>query len=303
MQLVARTRAASVAFANTGAELVSEKLSALRAETREGGHFFGGIYGKREKFDVASDLDIKGYSAIVGAGWRSRAAFADVTGAVFYEHGKGDYTTENTFAGKTFDGTGSLRTNGGGVALRFDFDNGTHASASIRVGDLNTSMDNVLMDGMDRIWDYDVSSTYYGLTTEIGHEWTLSHAVKLEGYAAYGYTYVDSADFSIEKEKFSFDSVTSHRLKAGARVHYAVNESSRIMAGLSYEHELDGKTTLRVGSLEAPGENIKGGTIGAETGFSFTPSSASNWTIDATARAFAGERQGVSGTIQSTWRF
>ena len=303
MRLVARTRAASVAFANTGAELVSEKLSALRSETREGGHFFGGIYGKREKFSVASDLDIKGYSAIVGAGWRSRASFADVTGALFYEHGKGDYTTENTFGGKSFDGTGSLRTNGGGAALRFDFENGTHASASIRIGDLNTSMDNVLMDGMDRIWGYDVSSTYYGLTTEIGHEWTLSHALTLEGYAAYGYTYVDSADFSIGKEKFTFDSVSSHRLKAGARVHYAVSETSRIMAGLSYEHELDGKTTLRVGSLEAPGENIKGGTVGAETGFSFTPSSASNWTIDATARAFAGERQGVSGTIQSTWRF
>lgn len=152
MRLVARTRAASVAFANTGAELVSEKLSALRAETREGGHFFGGIYGKREKFQVASDLDIKGYSAIVGAGWRSRASFADVTGALFYEHGKGDYTTENTFAGQSFDGTGSLRTNGGGAALRFDFENGTHASASIRIGDLNTSMDNVLMDGMDRVW-------------------------------------------------------------------------------------------------------------------------------------------------------
>ncbi len=303
MRLVARTRAASVAFANTGAELVSEKLSALRSETREGGHFFGGIYGKREKFDVASDLDIKGYSAIVGAGWRSRASFADVTGALFYEHGKGDYTTENTFGGKSFDGTGSLRTNGGGAALRFDFENGTHASASIRIGDLNTSMDNVLMDGMDRVWGYDVSSTYYGLTTEIGHEWTLSHALTLEGYAAYGYTYVDSADFSIGKEKFTFDSVSSHRLKAGARVHYAVSETSRIMAGLSYEHELDGKTTLRVDSLEAPGENIKGGTVGAETGFSFAPSSSSSWTIDATARAFAGERQGVSGTIQSTWRF
>ncbi|BBF23370.1 autotransporter domain-containing protein [Sutterella megalosphaeroides] len=303
MRLVARTRAASVAFANTGAELVSEKLSALRSETREGGHFFGGIYGKREKFDVASNLDIKGYSAIVGAGWRSRTSFADVTGALFYEHGKGDYTTENTFAGQSFDGTGSLRTNGGGAALRLDFENGTHASASIRIGDLNTTMDNVLMDGMDRAWGYEVSSTYYGLTTEIGHEWALSHALRLEGYAAYGYTYVDSADFSIGNEKFEFASVSSHRLKAGARVHYAVNEASRITAGLSYEQELDGKTTLRVGSLEAPAENIKGGTVGAEAGFSFTPSSASNWTIDATARAFAGERQGISGTFQSTWRF
>ena len=66
---------------------------------------------------------------------------------------------------------------------------------------------------------------------------------------------------------------------------------------------MDGKTALRTGSIEAEGENIKGGTFGAETGLSFAPSSSSNWTIDATARAFAGERQGVSGTIQSTWRF
>ena len=303
-KLVAQTRAASAAFVNQGTDLISDSLDTLSRDGNYGVKTFAAVHGNRSKYDVNSDLKINGWSTIVGVG--SAAEFADgdeFSWGVFYENGSGNYRTFNEFNNEFFRGDGSLVYNGGGIAARYENTNGIYTEGSLRAGMLKSEMDNALRDGSGNYYGYDSESAYYGAHIGVGKIISLSDSSDLDVYGKFFHTYTEGDSFTVAKDKFEFDSITSDRLRIGARVTTNKANAFSTYYGLAYEYEFNGDADMRAQNLKAPTQSLQGSSYMAEVGFNYQHTPDSPWSFDLNMRGYAGEREGASFNVQATYTF
>ncbi len=306
-KLVAQTRAASAAFVNQGTDLISDSLDTLSRDGNYGVKTFAAVHGNRSKYDVNSDLKINGWSTIVGVG--NAAEFADgdeFSWGVFYENGSGNYRTYNEFNNEFFRGDGSLVYNGGGIAARYENASGVYTEGSLRAGMLKSEMDNALRDGSGNYYGYDSESAYYGAHIGVGKIISLSESSDLDVYGKFFHTYTEGDSFTVAKDKFEFDSITSDRLRIGARVTTNKANAFSTYYGLAYEYEFNGDADMRAQNLKAPTQSLQGSSYMAEVGFNYQPTPDSPWSFDLNMRGYAGyagEREGASFNVQVTYTF
>ena len=303
-KLVAQTRAASAAFVNQSTDLISDSLDTLSRDGSYGVKTFAAVHGNRSKYDVNSDLKINGWSTIVGVG--NAAEFADgdeFSWGVFYENGSGNYRTFNEFNNEFFRGDGSLVYNGGGIAARYENVNGVYTEGSLRAGMLKSDMDNALRDGSGNYYGYDSESAYYGAHIGVGKIISLSDSSDLDVYGKFFHTYTEGDSFTVAKDKFEFDSITSDRLRIGARVTTNKANAFSTYYGLAYEYEFNGDADMRAQNLKAPTQSLQGSSYMAEVGFNYQPTPDSPWSFDLNMRGYAGERKGASFNVQATYTF
>ena len=299
--LIAENRAVAAAFVNQGADIAAESLDLMSDDYKYGVRTFGAVYGSRSKYDVNSDLKINGWNTIVGVGNVHRKGDANLSWGVFYENGTGNYRTENSFNDEFFRGDGSLVYNGGGAAVRYKKDSGAYYEASLRVGTLNSSMSNAVKDGNGNSYGYDSDSTYWGTHLGIGKlvqsgsgEWNL--------YGKYFHTEVEGDQFSIAGDEFSFDDVTSDRLRLGARYTADTEKAWNLYYGLAWEYEFNGDSNMKAGQFDAPEQSLQGSTGIAEIGTVWR-SDDSPWRADINLKGYTGEREGFSGMVHLTYLF
>ena len=262
------------------------------------------MHGNRSKYDVNSDLKINGWSTIVGVG--NAAEFADgdeFSWGVFYENGSGNYRTFNEFNNEFFRGDGSLVYNGGGIAARYENAHGVYTEGSLRAGMLKSEMDNALRDGSGNYYGYDSESAYYGAHIGVGKIISLSDSSDLDVYGKFFHTYTEGDSFTVAKDKFEFDSITSDRLRIGARVTTNKANAFSTYYGLAYEYEFNGDADMRAQNLKAPTQSLQGSSYMAEVGFNYQPTPDSPWSFDLNMRGYAGEREGASFNVQATYTF
>ena len=262
------------------------------------------MHGNRSKYDVNSDLKINGWSTIVGVG--NAAEFADgdeFSWGVFYENGSGNYRTYNEFNNEFFRGDGSLVYNGGGIAARYENANGVYTEGSLRAGMLKSDMDNALRDGSGNYYGYDSESAYYGAHIGVGKIISLSDSSDLDVYGKFFHTYTEGDSFTVANDKFEFDSITSDRLRLGARVTTNKANAFSTYYGLAYEYEFNGDADMRAQNLAAPTQSLQGSSYMAELGFNYQPTPDSPWSFDLNLRGYAGEREGGSFNVQATYTF
>ena len=303
-KLVAQTRAASAAFVNQGTDLISDSLDVISRDGKYGIKTFAAVHGNSSKYDVNSDLKINGWSTIVGVG--NAAEFADgdeFSWGVFYENGSGNYRTFNEFNNEFFRGDGSLVYNGGGIAARYENASGVYTEGSLRAGMLKSEMDNALRDGSGNYYGYDSESTYYGAHIGIGKIISLSDSSDLDVYGKFFHTYTEGDSFTVAKDKFEFDSITSDRLRIGARITTNKANAFSTYYGLAYEYEFNGDADMRAQNLKAPTQSLQGSSYMAEVGFNYQPTPDSPWSFDLNMRGYAGEREGASFNVQATYTF
>ena len=304
IDLVAENRAVAAAFVNQGTDLISDSLDTLSRDGSYGVKTFAAVHGNRSKYDVNSDLKINGWSTIVGVG--NAAEFADgdeFSWGVFYENGSGNYRTFNEFNNEFFRGDGSLVYNGGGIAARYENANGVYTESSLRAGMLKSEMDNALRDGSGNYYGYDSESAYYGAHIGIGKIISLSDSSDLDVYGKFFHTYTEGDSFTVAKDKFEFDSITSDRLRIGARVTTNKANAFSTYYGLAYEYEFNGDADMRAQNLKAPTQSLQGSSYMAEVGFNYQPAPDSPWSFDLNMRGYAGEREGASFNVQATYTF
>ena len=303
IDLVAENRAVAAAFVNQGTDLISDSLDTLSRDGSYGVKTFAAVHGNRSKYDVNSDLKINGWSTIVGVG--NAAEFADgdeFSWGVFYENGSGNYRTFNEFNNEFFRGDGSLVYNGGGIAARENA-SGVYTEGSLRAGMLKSEMDNALRDGSGNYYGYDSESAYYGAHIGVGKIISLSDSSDLDVYGKFFHTYTEGDSFTVAKDKFEFDSITSDRLRIGARVTTNKANAFSTYYGLAYEYEFNGDADMRAQNLKAPTQSLQGSSYMAEVGFNYQPTPDSPWSFDLNMRGYAGEREGASFNVQATYTF
>ena len=298
---VAENRLAGAAFVNQGADIAADSLRLLDDGYHYGMQTFGAVYGNRSQYDVNSDIKINGWSEIAGFGNIHEVKGGRLAWGVFYENGTGNYRTWNTFNNEMFRGDGSLLYNGGGAAIRLTKDSGMYYEASLRAGTLSSSMSNAVKDGNGNSYGFDSDSTYWGAHVGAGKliqrgsgQWDI--------YGKYFHTDIDGDSFEMGGDRFSFDSVTSDRLRLGARYTADTDKAWSLYCGAAYEYEFSGGSHMKAGQFDAPEQSLQGSTVFGEIGTVWGRKD-SPWSMDVNLRGYAGEREGFSGMVQLAYAF
>ena len=299
----AQTRAASAAFVNQGTDLISDSLDTLSRDDNYGVKTFAAVHGNRSKYDVADDIKINGWSTIVGVGNADKFDNgSEFSWGVFYENGSGNYRTYNSFNNEFFRGDGSMVYNGGGIAARYENKNGVYTEGSLRAGMLKNELDNA-MRNVNGSYGYETESAYYGAHIGVGKIISLSDSSDLDIYGKFFHTYTEGDSVTIADDKFDFDSITSDRLRVGARITSNKENKFSTYYGLAYEYEFNGDADMTAQGLRADTQSLQGSSVMAELGFNYQPTPDSPWSFDLNMRGYTGERQGGSFNVQATYTF
>ena len=299
----AQTRAASAAFVNQGTDLISDSLDTISRDDNYGVKTFAAVHGNRSKYDVADDIKINGWSTIVGVGNADKFDNgSEFSWGVFYENGSGNYRTYNSFNNEFFRGDGSMVYNGGGIAARYENKNGVYTEGSLRAGMLKNELDNAMRD-VNGSYGYETESAYYGAHIGVGKIISLSDSSDLDIYGKFFHTYTEGDSVTIADDKFDFDSITSDRLRVGARITSNKENKFSTYYGLAYEYEFNGDADMTAQGLRADTQSLQGSSVMAELGFNYQPTPDSPWSFDLNMRGYTGERQGGSFNVQATYTF
>ena len=299
----AQTRAASAAFVNQGTDLISDSLDTISRDDNYGVKTFAAVHGNRSKYDVADDIKINGWSTIVGVGNADKFDNgSEFSWGVFYENGSGNYRTYNSFNNEFFRGDGSMVYNGGGIAARYENKNGVYTEGSLRAGMLKNELDNAMRD-VNGSYGYETESAYYGAHIGVGKIISLSDSSDLDIYGKFFHTYTEGDSVTIAGDKFDFDSITSDRLRVGARITSNKENKFSTYYGLAYEYEFNGDADMTAQGLRADTQSLQGSSVMAELGFNYQPTPDSPWSFDLNMRGYTGERQGGSFNVQATYTF
>ena len=303
INLVAENRAVAAAFVNQGTDLISDGLDAMNRDGNYGIKTFATVHGNRSQYDVNSDLKINGWSTIVGVGSERKLGSGDFLWGIFYENGSGNYRTYNKFNNEFFRGDGSLLYNGGGIAARFEKDNGIYAEGSLRAGTLKSEMTNALRDGAGNSYGYESESTYYGAHIGAGKIFSVNETTDVDVYGKFFHTYTKGDRFAVAGDVFEFDGVTSNRLRIGSRVTTNKEDRVNLYYGLAYEYEFSGDAHMRAQGMSVPEQSLKGSSYMAEVGMNYKPGKTSPWGFDLNIRGYAGQREGVSCSVLTSYTF
>lgn len=299
--IATESRAASVAVVGRGAEAVTDSLDALRG-SGEGLDTFAAVIGSRSRYDTGSHVDVNGWNGIAGTAWTRELSSGTLRYGAFYENGGGSYDTFNTINGSSYRGSGDTVYNGGGLLLRWETRGGTYTEASLRAGMVKNEVGPALELAGNR-YGFKTENNYYGGHVGIGRIMERDDGDAWDIYGKYFHMHHEGDTVTIAGDEFAFDAVESDRLRVGAR--YLDRKDDRFTGyyGVAWDYEFSGDTggTANHHAMYTP--SLKGSTLIAEIGFRGTPGGDSPWSFGVDLRGYAGEQEGLSGTVTAAYSF
>ncbi len=296
--VIGESRAAATAFTNQGSELIETGLDALARDKAEDTKVFASVYGNTSEYATGSEVKVNGWSGIVGVG---KTNANGLTVGAFFENGEGNYRTYNDVNGEFMRGDGEACYNGGGFIVRKDNANGVYAEASLRAGNLQNELRNAVR-GSEGLTGYDIDTFYYGAHVGIGKVIARGNeGDSIDVYGKFIYTHHDSEDFTINGGDFHFDSVDSERLRLGFRINEVQNTKLAMYYGAAWEYEFNGDSNYTVVRYDLSTPSLGGSTVIGEIGAHYKASD--KWSIDLNGRAYVGQREGFSGSVQANYAF
>lgn len=301
------------ALVNMGGDLIAGRgMQAARTATRRkeraenpetyGLTGFATVEGNSSRYETGSHIDVSGVNTLLGLAKRFHSGDVDVLLGAFFEYGTGYVHTHNAGG---IDGQGNNSYAGGGLLGRVEVNDAaggtTYGEASLRMGGARGSWDSKdILPG--RSANYDLNTPYYGAHVGLGYVWSPSERMSVETYGKYHWTHVDGDNVSIAGTRFKFKDVESHRVRAGVKADFKVNEQFGFYVGAAWEHEFNGKGEAVVSHLfDAPSPSLQGDIGVFDLGLNFTP--AENLFISLGATGYVGKRQGVGGNLMFRYEF
>ena len=324
-------KAASLAFAKQGADLVSDyginaAQSSLEQGKKDGNDLnltpFAAVNGGSSRYSTGSHVEVRGFNMIFGVA--TGLDFQDqsaLTLGLFVEHGDGSYDSYNSFTNEgAVHGTGNVRYTGGGALFRLDVAGtgptkatvsktgnreGLYVEGSVRSGNSNFSFDsNDLTDGEAVRGQYHSKSKYYGAHGGVGYILNLDDKQIVDVYSRYTWLKQDGDTVSIGNDKLRLDSAESSRLRVGGRYSYVYTPRIKPYVGAAYEHEFKGDVSGSAYDLAIEKPTLSGNTGIFEVGVSMNPlASKEALSIDLGVQGYVGVREGGSATLKAKYTF
>ena len=296
--VIDESRAAAVAFTNQGSELIELGLNALARDNEKDSKVFAAVYGNHSEYETGSHVNVNGWSGIVGIG---KTNANGLTVGAFFENGEGNYSTHNVTDFGYLRGDGEACYNGGGFLVRKDNANGVYAEAAIRAGNLQNELRDAVI-GSTGTMGYDIDTFYYGAQIGIGKIIPRGNdGDSVDVYGKFIYTHHDSEDFTIDGDEFHFDSVDSERLRLGFRINEVQTNKLAMYYGAAWEYEFGGDADNTVVGYDLSTPSLSGSTVIGEIGAHYKASD--KWSFDLNGRAYVGQREGFSGSVQANYAF
>ena len=296
--VLGESRAAAVAFTNQGSELIETGLNALVRDNEKDTKVFAAVYGNHSEYETGSHVNVNGWSGIVGIG---KTNADGLTVGAFFENGEGNYSTHNIFTNDYIRGDGEACYNGGGFLVRKDNANGVYTEASLRAGNLQNELRNAVRNGSE-LTGYDIDTFYYGAHVGIGKVIARDNdGGSVDVYGKFIYTHHDGETFDIGGTATKFDSVESERLRLGFRINEVQTNKLSMYYGAAWEYEFNGDAHDKIASFDLETPSLEGSTVIGEIGAHYKASE--KWSIDLNGRAYVGQREGFSGSVQANYAF
>ena len=296
--VLGESRAAAVAFTNQGSELIETGLNALARDNEKDTKVFAAVYGNHSEYETGSHVNVNGWSGIVGIG---KTNADGLTVGAFFENGEGNYSTHNIFTNDYIRGDGEACYNGGGFLVRKDNANGVYAEASLRAGNLQNELRNAVRNGSE-LTGYDIDTFYYGAHVGVGKVIARGNdGDSIDVYGKFIYTHHDGETFDIGGTATKFDSVESERLRLGFRINEVQTNKLAMYYGAAWEYEFNGDAHDKIASFDLETPSLEGSTVIGEIGAHYKASD--KWSIDLNGRAYVGQREGFSGSVQANYNF
>ena len=294
------SRAAATAFTNQGSELIETGLNALARDNDKDTKVFAALYGNASEYATGSHVKVNGWNGIVGVG---KTNADGLTVGAFFENGEGNYRTFNEYKGEFMRGDGEACYNGGGFIYRKDNANGVYTEASLRAGNLQNELRNVII-ANDELVGYDIDTFYYGAHIGVGKIIPRGNdGDSVDIYGKFIYAHYDDEDFTIDGDKFHLDSIESERLRLGFRLNEVQDAKLTMYYGAAWEYEFGGDSNNAVVGydIDINSPSLEGSTVIGEVGMHYKASD--KWSIDLNGRAYVGQREGFSGSVQANYAF
>lgn len=296
--VVGESRAVATAFTDQGSELVELGINALARDEDKDYKVFAALYGNASEYATGSHVNVNGWSGIVGIG---KTNADGLTVGAFFENGAGNYSTHNVTDFGYLRGDGEACYNGGGFLVRKDNANGVYTEAAIRAGNLQNELRDAVIGSTGAI-GYDIDTFYYGAQIGIGKIIPRGNdGDSVDVYGKFIYTHHDSEDFTIDGDDFHFDSVDSERLRLGFRINEVKTNKLAMYYGAVWEYEFGGDADNTVVGYDLSTPSLGGSTVIGEIGAHYKASE--KWSVDLNGRAYVGQREGFSGSVQANYAF
>jgi hypothetical protein len=278
---------------------------ALRDNEAHRPRTFATLSGSAIRYETGSHVDVKGYTLVTGMAQGFRTGAGDATLAGFFEYGRGDYTSHNSFASGKVKGEGDTAYKGIGLLGRFDFRNAAYIEGSVRGGRTDTNYrSNELRDALGQRVRYDTRNGYLGVHLGAGREWALNEKITLDAYAQALLTHQEKDAVRLSTgERVKFDAINSERLKTGVRLKRAFSSRLSGYAGLAYDHEFSGKARATTGGQKIDAPSLTGGAGVFELGLSGRPRPGHPLRLDFSIQAYTGKREGATGNMRANYSF
>lgn len=290
-QLINENRAVTAAFLNASSDMALNALN--MPQTLHGITTFISTEGYASSYDVNNDLKVNGFHQAIGFHGRTELNQQDDLRLAFYfEQGNGNYRTFNHQHNEFFRGDGEVEYLGGALAARYTLKNGFYFDGSLRLGKLETQMDNAVRSSQGKLLGYETRSDYFGAHLGLGKNLLKTDQYELDLYSRFYFTKINDDKLSLGGDDFYFDDVTSQRFKIGSQVRSPFG----FYADIAYEYEFDGDANMTVADFSAPCESLQGGTFLGSLGFNHNFTNTPLW-IDLKLSGFSGEHNGVGGKI------
>ena len=149
---------------------------------------------------------------------------------------------------------------------------------------------------------YDIDTFYYGAHIGVGKIIPRgTDGDSLDVYGKFIYTHHDGEDFKIDGDEFKFDSVDSERLRVGFRLNEVNGSKATMYYGAAWEYEFGGDADNKVVGYDLSTPSLEGSTVIGEIGAHYKASD--KWSFDLNGRAYVGQREGFSGSVQANYSF
>ncbi len=314
-------RLASFAFVNQADDMIlGQGMASALAVTKKSENWqaFSAIDAGYFTYDTnadKTDTDIE-YGGVTGLAGFSKTfhhtSFSHLL-AMFFEFGVGDiYTDSNNSDISSVETKGNSNFYGGGLMYRFDMpidifsshNQSFYFSSLARAGVLETDFNTD-----ERYYlEYDAHTAYYGLGAALGYQIAFENSFMkediLDVYVRYMWTQLSEKDQILDNEKYTFEAINSHQVRAGFQYNRDFTQNLTLFFGLAAQYEFEGASQAQIReSIQVNSTDFKGLTGLLELGIRIKPSVDSNFSFGANLEGMAGVRKGGSFGVDIKYSF